>query len=238
MLWAKVSLRESQDGDTGDEKSSRFCGLGIAKILPEVTMTLTASKGYRRETVVSTRKMSEEGQPYHITRLPKDMNSICRVQSQTDSWHPHRHLAPPHNASALVCVNKHVFVVHTAEGWCKFGLGLRKSLDFWVSKPGLEGMLPWEHRSDRQQSSCLLQTCLIQTLHTEFKGTLNAAISAASTAAHSWRYRDIYIYIYYMRIYYYTIYCICCGCSPAALHPETLLCAQRNLSFLFLSEVF
>lgn len=47
MLRAKVSLRESQDGDAGDEKSSWFCGLGVAKILPEVTMTLTASKGYR-----------------------------------------------------------------------------------------------------------------------------------------------------------------------------------------------
>lgn len=119
------------------------------------------------EKLVSTWGMSEEGQPYSVTRLPGDMNSICRTESQTASWHPHRHLASPHSASSPVRANKHSFPEHTAARWWTFGLRLSNVPDSWVTKPGLEGMLPWERHSEHQQSSRLYQTCLIQTLYME-----------------------------------------------------------------------
>lgn len=164
--------------------------------------------------------MSEEGQLYHVTRLPEDMNSICRVESQTESWHPHRHLAPPHSASAPVCANTHGFIAHTAAGWRKFGT--QKVAGFLRQQTWPWRGLPWEHHCDRQQSSCLHQTCLTQTLHTA-PFSLRAhwmPLSVLQAQQDTNGDRNIYIGI-------------CCGCSPAALHPETLLCAQRILSVRF-----
>lgn len=85
------------------------------------------------------------------------MNSIRRAESQTALWHSthaHRQLT--------LSANKHGFAEHSAEGWWKFGLGLSNLLDSFVTKPSLEGLLPWEH----QQSSRLYQTFLIHTAQT------------------------------------------------------------------------
>lgn len=161
ILCIKVTARKSQNRAAApsgmwDDKSSGFLSWDIAKILHEVTGNLTAYKRCRLKYRVCM-EVSVKGQPYSVTRQPEDMNSIHRAESQTAPWHSthtHRQLA--------LSANKHGFAEHSVEGRWKFGTGLLNLLDSCVTKPSLEGLLPWE----QQQSSHLYQTFLIHTAQT------------------------------------------------------------------------
>lgn len=99
MLWYKASSQESDNRNTGYDKCSWFCSLGVGNILPEVPGTLTAGKGCRWGSVVSAWEMSEADQPFQGCAEPQIQST--RAESHPASWHPHWLLASLQSASSM-----------------------------------------------------------------------------------------------------------------------------------------